>query len=265
MSGEELKNAGNAALKAGNISEAIKLYTEAIKENGSNKVFYSNRSAAYMKSEDFRSALTDGERAIELAPTWAKGYSRKGAALYALARFEEAKIAYEEASKLEPTNQTFKDEISRCASQLTGPGGSQPLGGGGNPLGQNPAEIFRKLSTDPRTKEFMSDPSYVKMLQDLSLGPGNAMKHMADPRMQATLQVLFGVNIGADADGKASASFEEPKTEAEKPKFSMDDMDTSGPSETKKPKQEEKKVELIEDPIEEDEEPDNKAEAKKEK
>ena len=71
---------------------------------------------------------SDGERAIELAPTWAKGYSRKGAALYALARFEEAKIAYEEASKLEPTNQTFKDEISRCASQLTGPGGSQANG-----------------------------------------------------------------------------------------------------------------------------------------
>ena len=80
------------------------------------------------------------------------------------------------------------------------------------------------------------------------------------------ISVLFGVNIGADADGKASASFEEPKTEAEKPKFSMDDMDTSGPSETKKPKQEEKKVEeLIEDPIEEDEGPDLKAEAKKEK
>lgn len=34
----------------------------------------------------------------------------------------------------------------------------------------------------------MKDPTYVKMLQDLSLDPGNAMKHMADPRMQATLQ-----------------------------------------------------------------------------
>merc|ERR1712156_499094 len=240
-SAEELKAKGNKALQSGNVKEAIDCYSQAIQKDGSNKVYFSNRSAAYMKSEDFRSALSDGEKAIELAPTWAKGYSRKGAALYALARFEEAKIAYEEASKLEPTNQTFKDEISRCASQLTGPGGSQPLGGGGNPLGQNPAEIFRRLSTDPRTKEYMSDPSYVQMLQDLSKDPGNAMKHMADPRMQATLQVLFGVNLGTDADGKASASFEEPKTEAEKPKFSMDDMDTSGPSETKKPKQEKKK------------------------
>ena len=79
------------------------------------------------------------------------------------------------------------------------------------------------------------------------------------------LLVLFGVNLGTDAEGKASASFEEPKAAPAQPKFSMDDMDTSGPSETKKPKQEEKKVELIEDPIEEDEGPDNKAEAKKEK
>ena len=56
--------------------------------------------------------ISDGEKAIELAPTWAKGYSRKGAALYALARFEEAKIAYEEASKLEPGNQTFKGKYA---------------------------------------------------------------------------------------------------------------------------------------------------------
>ena len=48
--------------------------------------------------------------------------------------------------------------------------------------------------------------------------------------------VLFGVNIGADADGKESASFEKPSgsTESAKPKFDMEDMDTSGPSETKK-------------------------------
>merc|ERR1711892_312416 len=242
MSAEDLKNQGNQALKVGNIKEAIDLYGKAIATDSTNKVFFSNRSAAYMKAEDYRSALTDGEQAIELAPTWAKGYSRKGAALYALARFEEAKIAYEEASKLEPANATFKDEVTRCASQLTGPGGSQPLGGaGGNPLGQNPAEIFRRLSTDARTKEYMSDPSYVQMLQDLSKDPGNAMKHMADPRMQATLQVLFGVNIGADAEGNPSASFEEKPKEPEKPKMGMDDMDTAVPPEPKQQKEQAKR------------------------
>ena len=72
--------------------------------------------------------------------------------------------------------------------------------------------------------------------------------------------VLFGVNLGADAAGNESASFEEKK-EPEKPKFTMDDMDTSGPSNTKKQKEED----LIEDPIDEDEGPDNKAEAVKAK
>ena len=39
------------------LKEAIDCYTEAIQKDGSNKVYFSNRSAAYMKSEDFRSAL----------------------------------------------------------------------------------------------------------------------------------------------------------------------------------------------------------------
>ena len=73
---------------------------------------------------------------------------------------------------------------------------------------------------------------------------------MSDPRMQATLQVMFGVNLGADKDGNPEV-IPTKKTEtpaastssSSAPKFSMDDMDTSGPTETKKPKQEEPKDE----------------------
>jgi tetratricopeptide (TPR) repeat protein len=76
-SAEELKAKGNKALQSGNVKEAIDCYTEAIQKDGSNKVYFSNRSAAYMKSEDFRSALSDGEKAIELAPTWARVIQEK--------------------------------------------------------------------------------------------------------------------------------------------------------------------------------------------
>ena len=55
----------------------------------------------------------------------------------------------------------FSAELERCKSHLTGPGGSQPMGG--MPGMGNPDEIFRKLSTDPRTKEYMSDPSYLQI------------------------------------------------------------------------------------------------------
>lgn len=114
-------------------------------------------------------------KAIELEPTWPKGYSRKGAALVGLNRLEEAKIAYEESLKLDPNNAATKAEVESLKSKLSGPSGSQPMG---NPFGGNPAEIFQKLATDPRTKEYMSDPSYMSMLQELSSNPANAMKVM---------------------------------------------------------------------------------------
>ena len=70
--------------------------------------------------------------------------------------------------------------------------------------------------------------------------------------------MLFGVNIGADAEGNPSASFEEKPKEPEKPKMGMDDMDTAVPPEPKQQKKQEE--EMIEDPIEDD-----KEEAKREK
>jgi hypothetical protein len=47
-------------------------------------------------------ALIDAESAIEANPAWAKGFFRKGQALEALGRFEEAIEAYEEVLKIEP-------------------------------------------------------------------------------------------------------------------------------------------------------------------
>ena len=53
-------------------------------------VFYSNRSAAYMKADSISKALKDAEKCVELAPQWSKGYSRLGAAQHALKRFQAA-------------------------------------------------------------------------------------------------------------------------------------------------------------------------------
>lgn len=79
MSAANFKDIGNKALQAGNIDAAIEAYTQAIAIDPNDHVFYSNRCAAYMKNEDYSNALQDGEKCIEINPTWAKGYNRKGA------------------------------------------------------------------------------------------------------------------------------------------------------------------------------------------
>merc|ERR1712226_480905 len=83
---EEFKAKGNAALQSGKTSEAIEFYTKAINADGSNHVYFSNRSAAYLKQGNSNNALEDAKSCIGLNPDFAKGYSRKGAALHALKR-----------------------------------------------------------------------------------------------------------------------------------------------------------------------------------
>ena len=85
-----LKDEGNELFQAGKIQAAIVAFTKAIDLDPDNHVFYSNRCAAYMKSDSKSKALHDAEKCIELAPTWSKGYTRLGAAQQSLKRFDNA-------------------------------------------------------------------------------------------------------------------------------------------------------------------------------
>lgn len=75
---EAHKAEGNKALQAGNLTKAIEEYTKAINADGANHVYFSNRSAAYLKKGDGNNALEDAASTIALSPDFSKGYSRKG-------------------------------------------------------------------------------------------------------------------------------------------------------------------------------------------
>eukprot|EP01031_Cornospumella_fuschlensis_P017867 gene17867-21861_t len=88
------KDQGNTAFQAGDVELAISLFTQAIDLDPDNHVFYSNRSAAYMKKDSISKALYDAEKCVELAPDWAKGYNRLGVAQQSLGRFEAALASF---------------------------------------------------------------------------------------------------------------------------------------------------------------------------
>ena len=80
-------------------------YTAALSYNPFDHIFYSNRSACYAGLEDEKSyvrALSDAERCVELAPSFAKGYSRLATALFGLGRYPEAQRAAERGVDLDP-------------------------------------------------------------------------------------------------------------------------------------------------------------------
>lgn len=86
----QLKDEGNVAFGEEKWDEAIALFTQAIEIDPDNEIFYSNRSAAYMKVDSISKALHDAEKAIELNPNFVKGYNRLGVALQGLKRFDQA-------------------------------------------------------------------------------------------------------------------------------------------------------------------------------
>lgn len=134
---QECKGKGNACLKAGDFDKAVEWYTEAIKLDGTDHVFYSNRSAAYLSKGYNDSAVKDADECIRMAPTWAKGYARKGAALHAKKKYDKAITAYEEGLKINPTLSALVNGLEQVKKDKSG--GNRGGWGGARPAGGMPA------------------------------------------------------------------------------------------------------------------------------
>ena len=170
---DELKAKGNAALQSEKFDEAISFYTEAIKLDPSNHILFSNRSAAFAKVGKYANSLEDAEKTIELKKDWPKGYSRKGAALELLQRFEDAITTYEEGLKFDANNEQLKEALLNCkdnldSSSFPGVGG---LGGAGNPFAD--PKFLANLAMNPKTRELLGDPEVQTLLKGLQKNPGD--------------------------------------------------------------------------------------------
>ena len=79
-----------------------------------NEVYHSNRAAALTALKRYAEACDSARHATELAPRWAKGWARLGAAAYAQEQYGEAVQAYENAARLEPSNKTLAAALEKA-------------------------------------------------------------------------------------------------------------------------------------------------------
>lgn len=88
------------------------VFTEAIALDGTNHIFFSNRSGAKLALGDAKGALADARRCVDLKPDWVKGYGRVGAASLALKDYTGAIAAYAAGLAKEPTNASMMEGLA---------------------------------------------------------------------------------------------------------------------------------------------------------
>jgi tetratricopeptide (TPR) repeat protein len=69
---EQHKQKGNECFDRQNFEEALYHYTEAIKLDPNNHIYYSNRSSCYYHLKNYECALKDAYKSFELCPSWSK-------------------------------------------------------------------------------------------------------------------------------------------------------------------------------------------------
>jgi len=235
---DEFKAQGNAALQAGKISEAIEFYTKAINADGSNHVYYSNRSAAYLKKGDATNALSDAESCLGLNPEFAKGYSRKGAALHGLKRFNDSITAYENGLTKFPADKGLKSGLEEVKKSQNPPPRSTFGGAGGNPMaGLFGPDLIAKMAMDPKTRGYLNDQEFMNKIKLVQSDPNQLSNMLGDKRIMEVFQMaLSGAGMrmetrDADDEEKSTpaptpASVEKKSTpEPEPPKVEEEEED----------------------------------------
>ena len=135
MSEGVFKKRADEAFKAGNYSEAISCYGEAIKRGEEPKAsILSNRCACYLKKGGtfLNNALSDAKETIRADPSWAKGHVRLGTVLARKNNKEDAKKAFERALSLEPSNSAAREALASLESRIPS-SSSSGFGTGGMP------------------------------------------------------------------------------------------------------------------------------------
>ena len=129
--------------------------------------------------------MEDANTTVTLKPDWAKGYSRKGAALHGLGEYEEAASTYEKGLEIEPENALLKKGLEDVQSSL----------GAGNPMANLfGGDMFAKIAGNPKLRQYLSNPDVMRKLTECQQNPNKMTEYMNDPAMMQIILGLMGLD-----------------------------------------------------------------------
>ncbi len=102
---------GNNFFKNKQFAQAIQKYTEAIKIDGNNHTYWSNRSACHAGLDNWEESAKDARQTIIVNKKFIKGYFRLATALKNLNDLDSAREALQRGLVIEPMNSDLKSNM----------------------------------------------------------------------------------------------------------------------------------------------------------
>lgn len=124
---EEFNTNGDEALTKEDYQNAVALYTEAMKMDNANAIYYSNRSAAFIGLNKYEAAEDDAYVATMVDPFYALAWMLLGLAVLKIGHPKRAKKAYEKALEIAGNDATAtiqqglrlaEEEIARLTTAI---------------------------------------------------------------------------------------------------------------------------------------------------
>ncbi|KAL8842313.1 MAG: hypothetical protein Q9205_004514 [Flavoplaca limonia] len=119
---ERMKEEGNTAFKTGRYKQAVELYGQALEvdpnNKGINSKLHQNRAMASIKLKDFKSAISDCDRAIALDSTYIKARRTRARALGESGNWDEAVREYKAIAESNPSEPGIQKEVHNAELEL---------------------------------------------------------------------------------------------------------------------------------------------------
>lgn len=168
-----------------------------------------------------------------------KGYSRKGAALSFLKRYDDAITVYEEGLKIDPKNQQLLTDLEAARKDKSKSSEPEEMNIFSDPqfvsqLMANPKA--RELLKDSETADLLrqarqnpNDPVYVFLLKELFFASLVFFRLLRNPKIMKLLGLVLGFDLGGGNDFDSKMETESASSTTKK------ETSTSKPTETSKP------------------------------
>lgn len=184
---EEARELGNAKFKAADWPAAVEAYTEMIKRAPSDARGYSNRAAALAKLISFPDAVRDCDAALKIDPTFMRAYIRKAQAYFAMREYNKALDTLASATAVDKDGKNAREieELSqKCMSVMYEARD-----------GETDEQKMERIQRDPEIAGIIQDPVMQSILQQAKNDPKALNEHMQNPMIRTKIQKLIASGI----------------------------------------------------------------------